>query len=123
MPFIDLIKNAIFEEEAQPKQPDRPAPAKAAPGQNNVPVFTASSGKANQFYMRLAKQTELSAVPDLAKIASFAAPLAGVLQDKSLRYKPALATAPSQPGPTPEARLQGFESLLPGRDSSSPTVN
>src|SRR5260370_3671535 len=123
MPFIDLIKNAIFEEEAQPKQPDRPAPAKAAPGQNNVPVFTASSGKDNQFYMRLAKQTELSAVPDLAKIESFAAPLAGVLQDKSLRYKAALATAQSQAGPTKEAVLQGFEALLAVLDSSSATFN
>src|SRR5260370_1020591 len=123
MPFIDLIKNAIFEEEAQPKQPDRPAPAKAAPGQNNVPVFTASSGKDNQFYMRLAKQTELSAVPDLAKIESFAAPLAGVLQDKSLRYKAALATAQSQAGLTKEAILQGFESLLAVLDSSSATFN
>src|SRR5258708_1356480 len=122
MPFIDLIRNAIFEEEPQTKQPVKPVsmgPAKASPAQESVPVFTPSSGKDNQFYTRLAKQTDFSAVPDLAKIESFAAPLAAVLQDKTLRYKAALATAQSQAGLTREAVMQGFDSLLAVLDSSS----
>lgn len=122
MPFIDLIKNAIFEEEPQAKQAVKPAsngPIKAAPVQESVPVFTPSSGKDNQFYARLARQTDFSAVPDLAKIESFAAPLASVLPDKSLRYKAALATAQSQAGLTRDAIMQGFESLLAVLDSSS----
>jgi chromosome segregation ATPase len=126
MPFIDLIKNAIFEEEPQPKESVKPASAgsaKAVRTQDNAPVVTPSIAKDNQFYMRLAKQTELSAVPDLAKIESFAAPLAGVLQDKSLRYKAALATAQSQAGLTKEAIMQGFDSLLAVLDSSSASFN
>jgi cell division protein FtsB len=126
MPFIDLIKNAIFEEVPQAKQPVKPAsagPPKAAPTPCNTASVTQSIGKDNQFYTRLAKQTELSAVPDLAKIESFAAPLAGVLQDKSLRYKAALATAQSQAGLTKEAIMQGFDALLAVLDSSSASFN
>jgi hypothetical protein len=126
MPFIDLIKNAIFEEEPQVKQPAKPAsagPARATPTQDSAPVFIPPGGKDNQFYTRLAKQTDLSAVPDLAKIESFAAPLAGVLQDKSLRYKAALATAQSQAGLTKDAIMQGFDSLLAVLESSSASFN
>jgi hypothetical protein len=126
MPFIDLIKNAIFEEQPQTKESVKPAstgPAKAVRTQDNAPVVAPSMGKDNQFYTRLAKQTDLSAVPDLAKIESFAAPLAGVLQDKSLRYKAALATAQSQAGLTKESIMQGFDSLLAVLDSSSASFN
>jgi chromosome segregation ATPase len=73
----------------------------------------------NQFYARLAKQTDLSAVPELAKIEGFAAPLASVLTDKSLRYKAALATAQSQGGLTKEAILKGFDALLNVLNSSA----
>src|SRR5258708_32359015 len=124
MPFIDLIRNAIFEEEPQTKQPVKPVsmgPAKASPAQESVPVFTPSSGKDNQFYTRLAKQTDFSAVPDLAKIESFAAPLTSVISDKSLRYKAALATAQSQAGLTKETILNGIDSLITVLDSSAAT--
>jgi hypothetical protein len=129
MPFMDLIKNALFEEEPQPRQAARPAgssaSAPASPAERSgsfVPspsVAPSSSTGDNQFYARLLKQTDFAAVPDLAKIESFAAPLASVIQDKSLRYKAALATAQSQAGLTKQAILNGFDSLVSVLDSSA----
>ncbi len=124
MPFMDLIKRAIFEEEPQAKQPARPATVPASgrssqPASAYVPVGT----RDNQFYARLAKQTDFSAVPELAKIEQYAAPLTSVITDKSLRYKAALATAQSQGGLTKEAILKGFDNLLNLLNSSSSTFN
>ncbi len=101
MPFMDLIKKAIFEEEPLAQQPAKPATSPGTarplePATAYVPMGT----RDNQFYTRLAKQTDLSAVPELAKIEAFAAPLASVITDKALRYKAALATAQSQGGLT-----------------------
>lgn len=125
MPFIDLIKKAIFEEEPQAQQITKPVPGQVAQKTsepapaNYVPLGT----RDNQFYARLAKQTDLSAVPELAKIEAFAAPLASVIQDKSLRYKAALATAQSQGGLTKDAILRGFDALLEVLNSSSSSFN
>jgi chromosome segregation ATPase len=125
MPFMDLIKKVIFEQEPQSQQAAKPAPAMVprasptAPTPANVPM----TGRDNQFYGRLAKQTELAAVPELAKIEQFAAPLATVIPDKSLRYKAALATAQAQGGLTKDAILRGFDSLLNLLDSSASTFN
>jgi hypothetical protein len=126
MPFMDLIKKAIFEEEPQAKQPSKPAPGPIAPAPAGS---VASSGAAstyvpmgtrdNQFYARLLKQTDFSAVPELAKIEGFAAPLVSVIADKSLRYKAALATAQSQGGLTKDAILKGFDNLLNVLNSSA----
>jgi hypothetical protein len=96
MPFLDLIKKAIFEEEPQTEQPAKSAPspvAGRAPQLAPAPSYVSMTGRDNQFYTRLAKQTDLSAVPELAKIEQYAAPLATVITEKSLRYKAALATA------------------------------
>src|SRR5260370_5744921 len=129
MTFIDLIKNAIFEEEPQGKQPLRPASAAsstAAPAPARMSAMSsisASDVSDNKFYGRLVKQTDLSAVPELAKIESFAAPLAAVIQDKSLRYKAALATAQSQAGLTKQGILKGFDNLLSVLDSSATSFN
>src|SRR5260370_41310133 len=122
MPFMDLIKNAIFEEEAQqPKQatvrPVSPGPGpSAAPAMEQIspyvsPVVSSGAGE-NQFYTRLAGQTDLSAVAVLAKIESFTAPLASEIPDKSLRYRAAMATAKCQAGLTRESILSGFDNLL-----------
>lgn len=124
MPFMDLIKRAIFEEEPQAPQPTKPASAPSTerstqPASTYAPV----TGRDNQFYARLAKQTDLSAVPELAKIEQYAAPLAAVITDKSLRYKAALATAQSQGGLTKEAILKGFDNLLNLLNSSAATFN
>lgn len=128
MPFMDLIKKAIFEEEpAAPQQPSKASPGPAAPR----PVDLASTASAyvpmgtrdNQFYTRLAKQTDLNAVPELAKIEAFAAPLASVITDKGLRYKAALATAQSQGGLTKDAILKGFDALLNVLNSSASSFN
>ena len=128
MPFMDLIKKAIFEEEpAAPQQPGKASPGPAAPRPLEpapapsayVPMGT----RDNQFYTRLAKQTDLSAVPELAKIESFAAPLASVITDKGLRYKAALATAQSQGGLTKDAILKGFDALLNVLNSSASSFN
>jgi hypothetical protein len=126
MPFMDLIKKAIFEEEPQAQQVAKPAPASAtarAPQPAAAPAYVPMTGRDNQFYTRLAKQTELSAVPELAKIEQYAAPLAAVIADKSLRYKAALATAQSQGGLTKDAILRGFDTLLNLLDSSASTFN
>ena len=125
MPFMDLIKKAIFEEEPQAGQPPaKPAPSPAAPRPlDPAPAHVQAGTRDNQFYMRLAKQTELSAVPELAKIEAFAAPLAPVITDKALRYKAALATAQSQGGLTKEAILKGFDALLSVLNSSASTFN
>jgi len=77
----------------------------------------------NQFYLRLAKQTDLSAVPELAKIEACAGPLASVITDKTLRYKAALATAQSQSGLTKDAILKGFDALQNVLNSSASTFN
>ena len=128
MPFLDLIKNAIFEEEPQAKQPARPASSAApvpTPTAGRTSTFSSSPPAAtmatddNKFYARLVKQTDFSAVPDLAKIESFAAPLASVITDKSLRYKAAMATAQSQAGLTKDAILKSFDSLVTVLDSSA----
>src|SRR5437879_12360742 len=106
MTFIDLIKNAIFEEEPQGKQPLRPAPAAssmAAPAPARMSAMSsisASDVSDNKFYGRLVKQTDLSAVPELAKIASFAAPLAAAIQDTSLRDTAPRAAAQPRAGVT-----------------------
>lgn len=127
MPFMDLIKKAIFEEEPQSQQQAaKPAPAPMAPRASQTaptPAYVPMTGRDNQFYARLAKQTELAAVPELAKIEQFAAPLATVIPDKSLRYKAALATAQAQGGLTKDAILRGFDSLLNLLDSSASTFN
>ena len=125
MPFMDLIKKAIFEEEPQAGQPPaKPAPSPAAPRPlDPAPAYVPAGTRDNQFYTRLAKQTELSAVPELAKIEAFAAPLAPVITDKALRYKAALATAQSQGGLTKEAILKGFDALLSVLNSSASTFN
>ncbi len=67
MPFMDLIKKAIFEEEPQTaKQPGKPAggPAAARPMDPAPSPYVPMGTRDNQFYARLAKQTDLSAVPD-----------------------------------------------------------
>ncbi len=123
MTFKDLIKNAIFEEEPQAKQPIKPAhgaaPARAAASPVQASAIMSPAASDNQFYNRLAKQTDLSAVPELAKIESFAAPLQTVIQEKSLRYKAALATAQSQAGLTKQAIMKGFDTLISTLDSSA----
>src|SRR5437899_11161890 len=126
MPFLDLIKKAIFEEEPQVEKPAKSAPAPVAgraPQSTPAPSYVPMTGRDNQFYARLAKQTDLSAVPELAKIEQYAAPLASVITEKSLRYKAALATAQSQGGLTKDAILKGFDTLLKLLDSSASTFN
>jgi hypothetical protein len=125
MPFMDLIKKAIFEEEPQAaQQPGKPA-SSLAPARplDPAPAYVPMGTRDNQFYTRLAKQTDLSAVPELAKIEAFAAPLASVIPDKALRYKAALATAQSQGGLTRDAILKGFDALLNVLNSSASTFN
>jgi hypothetical protein len=130
MPFMDLIKKAIFEEEPQAAQQatqqsakPAPSPAAAARPLDSAPAYVPLGTRDNQFYTRLAKQTDLSAVPELAKIEAFAAPLASVITDKALRYKAALATAQSQGGLTKDAILKGFDALLNVLNSSATTFN
>lgn len=124
MPFMDLIKRAIFEEEPQAPQQTKSAPAPAT-GRSSQSAASAApmTSRDNQFYARLAKQTDLSAVPELAKIEQYAAPLGSVIADKSLRYKAALATAQSQGDLTKEAILKGFDNLLNLLNSSAATFN
>lgn len=130
MAFLDLIKNAIFEEQPQPKQATSSAPqglSKPLPPVSH-PVVAASFASSpaasdNQFYNRLVSQTDLGAVPELAKIEAFAASLAAIIPDKSMRYKAALATAQSQAGLTREGIMNGFDSLLSVLDSSASSFN
>ncbi len=126
MSFKDLIKNAIFEEEpgAKQQQPVRPVQHASSVAMPPSPHYDASEtappvASDSQFYTRVAKQTDLSVVPELAKIESFAAPLKAVIPEKSLRYKAALATAQSQGGLTREAILKSFDTLLSVLDSSA----
>src|SRR6267142_1896443 len=125
MPFMDLIKKAIFEEE--PQAPAPPAKASSGPAATRphdpAPAYVPVGTRDNQFYARLAKQTDLTAVPELAKIEAFAAPLSSVITDKALRYKAALATAQSQGGLTKDAILKGFDALLNVLNSSASTFN
>jgi hypothetical protein len=127
MPFMDLIKKAIFEEEPQAaQQPGKPAASSAPIARPSDPApaaYVPMGTRDNQFYSRLAKQTDLSAVPELAKIEAFAAPLSSVITDKALRYKAALATAQSQGGLTKNAILKGFDALLNVLNSSATTFN
>src|SRR3989454_3351756 len=126
MPFMDLIKKAIFEEEPQAApHPGKPAPSTVAsrPLDPASATYAPMGTRDNQFYARLAKQTDLSAVPELAKIEAFAAPLSSVITDKALRYKAALATAQSQGGLTKDAILKGFDALLNVLNSSAATFN
>src|SRR5258706_8107681 len=126
MPFMDLIKKAIFEEEPQAtQQPGKPAPRPVALRQlaSAAATYAPTGTRDNQFYTWLAKQTDLSAVPELAKIEAFAAPLSSVITDKALRYKAALATAQSQGGLTKDAILKGFDALLNVLNSSATTFN
>src|SRR5205807_6542188 len=134
MAFLDLIKNAIFEEQPQQPQSKQTAAASASQGSARpmpppsspvVATSFASSPAAsdNQFYNRLVKQTDLGAVPELAKIEAFAASLVSIIPDKSMRYKAALATAQSQTGLTREGILNGFDSLLAVLDSSVSAFN
>ena len=124
MPFMDLLKRAMFEEEPQAPQPTKSTPA-ATTGRSpqSAASFAPTTTRDNQFYARLAKQTDLSAVPELATIEQYAAPLASVITDKSLRYKAALATAQSQGGLTKQAILKGFDNLLNLLNSSATTFN
>jgi len=74
MPFMDLIKKAIFAEEPQAPAP----PAKASSGlvatrPHDPSAYAPMGTRDNQFYARLAKQTDLTAVPELAKIEAFGA--------------------------------------------------
>jgi hypothetical protein len=120
MPFMDLIKKAIFEEEPEGQQAAKAVTgAKPARSPETAAAYAPMATNDNQFYTRLAKQTDLSAVPELAKIEGFAVPLASVLTDKSLRYKAALATAQSQGGLTKQAILSGFDALLTVLNSSA----
>jgi chromosome segregation ATPase len=125
MPFMDLIKKAIFEEEPAARQPAKPPAPSSAMARSidstSGPAYVPMGTRDNQFYTRLAKQTDLSAVPELAKIEAFAAPLTSVITDKALRYKAALATAQSQGGLTKDAILKGFDSLLNVLNSSAST--
>ena len=123
MPFMDLIKKAIFEEEPQaPQQPAKLSPGAAASRSvESAPAYVSAGTRDNQFYARLAKQTDLSAVPELAKIEAYAAPLCSVISDKALRYKAALATAQAQGGLTKDAILKGFDTLLSVLNSSANT--
>jgi hypothetical protein len=124
MPFMDLIKKAIFEEEPLAQQPAKPSPSPAAMRPHDPPpTYVPTGTRDNQFYTRLAKQTDLSAVPELAKIEAFAAPLATVITDKSMRYKAALATAQSQSGLTKDAILKGFDALQNVLNASASTFN
>ena len=134
MSFKDLIKNAIFEEEPQVKHPlpqSVPAPIpnvkttrpEREAAADTVNMLSPTVTYDNQFYTRLAKQTDLSVVPDLAKIEAFAAPLTSIIADKSLRYKAALATAQSQSGLTKDAILKGFDTLLSVLTSSANSFN
>lgn len=124
MPFMDLIKRAIFEEEPQAQQAEKGAPSRPGPRSTELAPASAPTGtRDNQFYARLVKQTDLSVVPELAKIEGFAAPLASVITDKSLRYKAALATAQSQGGLTKAAILKGFDALLNVLSASSASFN
>lgn len=124
MPFMDLIKKAIFEEEPQAPQPDKAAPNRPALRSTEpAPAYMPTGTRDNQFYARLVKQTDLSVVPELAKIEGFAAPLASVITDKSLRYKAALATAQSQGGLTKAAILKGFDALLNVLSASAASFN
>jgi hypothetical protein len=124
MPFMDLIKKAIFEEEPVAQQAAKPTPNPGtARPLEAAPAYVPSGTRDNQFYARLAKQTDLSAVPELAKIEAFATPLASVITDKALRYKAALATAQSQGGLTKDAILKGFDSLLNVLNSSASAFN
>ena len=128
MPFMDLIKKAIFEEEPQAAQQQTAKqvsnPAAATRSIDPAPAAYVPMGtRDNQFYTRLAKQTDLSAVPELAKIEAYAAPLTSVITDKALRYKAALATAQSQGGLTKDAILKGFDALLTVLNSSATTFN
>jgi len=124
---MDLIKKAIFEEEPQAaQQPGKPTANPATAGRPIDPApsaYVPMGTRDNQFYARLAKQTDLSAVAELAKIEGFAAPLATVITDKSLRYKAALATAQAQGGLTKDAILKGFDSLLTVLNSSATTFH
>jgi hypothetical protein len=125
MPFMDLLKRAIFEDAPlTPRPPAKPAPA-ASPARplEPAPAYVPAGTRENQFYTRLVSQTNLSAVPELAKIEAFAAPLVTIIPDKSLRYKAALATAQSQGGLTKAAILKGFDSLLGVLDSSAATFS
>ena len=122
MPFMDLIKKAIFEEEPLAQQPAKPSPGPVATRPHDSPAAYVTMGtRDNQFYVRLAKQTDLSAVPELAKIEACAAPLASVITDKTMRYKAALATAQSQSGLTKDAILKGFDALQNVLNSSAST--
>lgn len=133
MSFVDLIKNAIFEEEppqpGQPVRPAQPVPAGRPSRPSPAPTPYVPSGGAaasapgdNEFYARLLKQTDMSAVPELAKIESFAAPLGNVIQDRTLRYKAAMATAQSQ-GLTKTAVMKAFDTLLSLLESSATSFN
>lgn len=128
MPFMDLIKKVIFEDEPVTQQAPKPTPNPANPGaarpvESVTPAYVPMGTRDNQFYTRLAKQTEFAAVPELAKIEGFAAPLTSVITDKALRYKAALATAQSQGGLTKDAVLKGFDTLLNVLSSSANTFN
>src|SRR5947199_10149903 len=97
MPFMDLIKKAIFEEEPQAAQQSaKPSPGPAATRPRDpAPVYVPVGTRDNQFYPRLAKQNDFSAVPQLPKIEAPAAPLSSVISDKAVRYEAGLATAAS----------------------------
>src|SRR5260370_3873407 len=125
MPFMDLIKKRIVEEEPLAQQPAKAGANSGAARllEQAVPTYVSTGTRDNQFYARLAKQTDLSAIPELAKIEAFAAPLASVITDKALRYKAALATAQSQGGLTKDAILKGFDALLNVLNSSASTFN
>src|SRR5260370_42522455 len=94
---MDMIKKAIFEEEPLAQQPAKPATSSgtARPLEPATPSYVPVGTRDNQFYTRLAKQTDLSAVPELAKIEAFASPPASANTDKDLRHKAALP--PAQP--------------------------
>src|SRR6266446_96422 len=127
MPFMDLIKKAIFEEQPQTaqSQPARPAPSPTTVARplDPAPAYVPMGTRDNQFYTRLAKQTDLFAIPELTKIKAFTAPLISVITDKSMKYKATLATTQSQSGLTKDAILKGFDALQNVLNSSASTFN
>src|SRR5260370_34551586 len=112
MPFMDLIKKAIFEEE--PQAPASPAKASsgpvASPPHDPASAYVPMGTRDNQFYARMAKPTDLTAVPELAKIEAFAAPLSSVITDQPLMFIAAVPTSQSQDGLTHDAILKRFHS-------------
>jgi len=98
MPFMDLIKKAIFEEEPQAApQPGKPAPSHVASRPlDPAPATYARWGRATTSSTRAwPSRRTFPRFPSLQD-RSFCGATFVVIADKALRYKAALATAQSQ---------------------------